>query len=217
MLGWRKKSRRISKKEKRIVAYHESGHALISELTKGADKVNKVSIIPRGMAALGYTLNTPQENKYLVQKHELIADVDVLLGGRGAEDVFLGEISTGASNDLERATDILKAMASYYGMTDVSGLMVLEKQRNSFLNGGRSGGEYSEKTSEKLDTFIQTTLAERFETVKQTLREYAEAVEIMTAELLEKEVIDGERVREIIKEFEEKHNLPTRLTPIEEE
>ena len=108
-------------------------------------------------------------------------------------------------------------MASYYGMTDVSGLMVLEKQRNSFLNGGRSGGEYSEKTSEKLDTFIQTTLAERFEAVKQTLREYAEAVEIMTAELLEKEVIDGERVREIIKEFEEKHNLPTRLTPIEEE
>lgn len=215
--GLEKKSRRISKKEKKIVAYHESGHALISELTKGADKVNKVSIIPRGMAALGYTLNTPQENKYLVQKHELIADVDVLLGGRGAEDVFLGEISTGASNDLERATDVLKAMASYYGMTDVSGLMVLEKPRNTFLNGGRSGGEYSEKTSEKLDAFIQTTLQERFEVVKQTLRDYAEAVEVMTAELLEKEVIDGERVREIIKEFEEKHNLPTRLTPIEEE
>lgn len=215
--GLEKKSRRISKKEKRIVAYHESGHALISELTKGADKVNKVSIIPRGMAALGYTLNTPQENKYLVQKHELIADVDVLLGGRGAEDVFLGEISTGASNDLERATDILKAMASYYGMTEVSGLMVLEKQRNSFLNGGRSGGEYSEKTSEKLDKFVQETLQERFEVVKQTLREYAEAVETITAELLEKEVIDGKRVREVIKEFEERNNLPTRLTPVEEE
>ena len=215
--GLEKKSRRISKKEKRIVAYHESGHALISELTKGADQVNKVSIIPRGMAALGYTLNTPQENKYLVQKHELIADVDVLLGGRGAEDVFLGEISTGASNDLERATDILKAMASYYGMTEVSGLMVLEKQRNSFLNGGRSGGEYSEKTSEKLDKFVQETLQERFEAVKQTLREYAEAVETITAELLEKEVIDGKRVREVIKEFEERNNLPTRLTPVEEE
>lgn len=215
--GLEKKSRRISKKEKKIVAYHESGHALISELTKGADKVNKVSIIPRGMAALGYTLNTPQENKYLVQKHELIAEVDVLLGGRGAEAVFLGEISTGASNDLERATDVLKAMASYYGMTDVSGLMVLEKPRNTFLNGGRSGGEYSEKTSEKLDAFIQSTLQERFEAVKKTLSEYAEAVEAMTAELLEKEVIDGERVREIIKEFEEKHNLPTRLTPNEEE
>lgn len=216
--GLEKKSRRISKKEKRIVAYHESGHALISELTKGADKVNKVSIIPRGMAALGYTLNTPQENKYLVQKHELIADVDVLLGGRAAEDVFLGEISTGASNDLERATDILKAMASYYGMTEVSGLMVLEKPRNSFLNGGMGGNaEYSEKTAEKLDTFVQKTLNERFESVKQTLKDYSEAIETMVQELLEKEVIDGERVRTIIKEYEEKNNLPSRLTVHEEE
>lgn len=82
---------------------------------------------------MGYTLNTPEENKYLMQKHELLAEVDVLLGGRAAESVFLGEISTGASNDLERATDIIKAMVSYYGMTDVAGLMVLEKQRNVFL------------------------------------------------------------------------------------
>ncbi|MCE3047175.1 ATP-dependent zinc metalloprotease FtsH [Helicobacter kayseriensis] len=216
--GLEKKSRRISKKEKHIVAYHESGHALISELTKGADRVNKVSIIPRGMAALGYTLNTPQENKYLVQKHELIADVDVLLGGRAAEDVFLGEISTGASNDLERATDILKAMASYYGMTEVSGLMVLEKPRNSFLNGGMGGNaEYSEKTAEKLDSFIQKTLSERFESVKQTLRDYSEAIETMVQELLEKEVIDGERVRTIIKEYEEKKGLPSRLAIHEEE
>lgn len=210
--GLEKKSRRISKKEKRIVAYHESGHALISELTKGADRVNKVSIIPRGMAALGYTLNTPQENKYLIQKHELIADIDVLLGGRAAEDVFLGEISTGASNDLERATDILRAMASYYGMTDVSGLMVLEKPRNSFLNGGMSGNpEYSQKTSEKLDSFIQGKLSERFESVKQTLRDYRDAIEMMVQELLEKEVIDGSRVREIIQEYETKHSMPTRL------
>lgn len=210
--GLEKKSRRIGKKEKKIVAYHESGHALISELTKGADKVNKVSIIPRGMAALGYTLNTPQENKYLIQKHELIADVDVLLGGRAAEDVFLGEISTGASNDLERATDILKAMASYYGMTEVSGLMVLEKPRSSFLNGGMGGSpEYSQKTSEKLDSFIQTTLAERFAEVKQTLKDYADAIETMVQELLEKEVIDGGRVREIIREYEEKNSMPTRL------
>lgn len=210
--GLEKKSRRIGKKEKKIVAYHESGHALISELTKGADKVNKVSIIPRGMAALGYTLNTPQENKYLIQKHELIADIDVLLGGRAAEDVFLGEISTGASNDLERATDILRAMASYYGMTEVSGLMVLEKPRNSFLNGGMGGSpEYSQKTSEKLDSFIQNKLSERFESVKQTLRDYRDAIETMVQELLEKEVIDGARVREIIKEYEEKHSMPTRL------
>ena len=165
--GLEKKSRRISPKEKKIVAYHESGHALIAEITKGAKKVTKVSIIPRGLAALGYTLNTPEENKYLMQKHELLAEVDVLLGGRAAEAVFLGEISTGASNDLERATDIIKAMVSYYGMTDVAGLMVLEKQRNVFLNGGLgSTREYSEEMAQKMDEYIKKILNERFEAVK---------------------------------------------------
>lgn len=107
--GLEKKSRRVNPKEKRIVTYHESGHALIAEVTKGAKKVSKVSVIPRGLAALGYTLNRPEENKFMMQKHELIAEVDVLLGGRAAEEVFIKEISTGASNDLERATDIFKA------------------------------------------------------------------------------------------------------------
>ncbi|MGE4294953.1 MAG: ATP-dependent zinc metalloprotease FtsH, partial [Campylobacterales bacterium] len=131
--GLEKKSRRISPKEKKIVAYHESGHALLAQTTKGAKKVNKVSIIPRGLAALGYTLNTPEENKYLMQRHELIAEVDVLLGGRAAEEVFIGEISTGAANDLERATDIIKAMVMMYGMSEVAGLMVMEKHTTGFL------------------------------------------------------------------------------------
>ena len=135
--GLEKKSRRVNPKEKRIVTYHECGHALIAELTKGAKRVTKVSVVPRGLAALGYTLNTPEENKFMMQKHELIAEVDVLLAGRAAEEVFIKEISTGASNDLERATDIIKAMVSMYGMSDVAGLMVLEKQRATFLNGGQ--------------------------------------------------------------------------------
>ncbi|WP_104686940.1 ATP-dependent zinc metalloprotease FtsH [Helicobacter felis] len=215
--GLEKKSRRISPKEKKIVAYHESGHAVISEMTKGSARVNKVSIIPRGMAALGYTLNTPEENKYLMQKHELIAEIDVLLGGRAAEDVFLQEISTGASNDLERATDIIKGMVSYYGMSDVSGLMVLEKQRNSFLGGGfGSGREFSEKMAEEMDTFIKNLLEERYVHVKQTLSDYKDAIEVMVNELFEKEVITGERVREIISEYEVSHNLQTRLVPLEE-
>lgn len=210
--GLEKKSRRISPKEKKIVAYHESGHAVIAEMTKGASKVNKVSIIPRGMAALGYTLHTPEENRYLMQKHELIAEVDVLLSGRAAEDVFIGEISTGASNDLERATDIIKSMISYYGMTDVSGLMVLEKPRNNFLGGGLGNQrEFSEKTAEEMDNFIKSTLNDRYNFVKQTLTDYKEAIELMVSELFEKEIIDGSRVREIIAEFEEKNNLPTRL------
>lgn len=215
--GLEKKSRRISPKEKKIVAYHESGHAVIAEMTQGASKVNKVSIIPRGMAALGYTLTTPEENRYLMQKHELIAEVDVLLSGRAAEDVFLGEISTGASNDLERATDIIKGMVSYYGMSDVSGLMVLEKQRNSFLGGGYGGGrEFSEKIAQDMDMFIKSTLDSRYAFVRQTLSDYREAIEVMVSELFEKEVIEGARVREIITAFEEKNNLATRLVAREE-
>ncbi len=100
---------------------------MIAETTKGAKRVSKVSVIPRGLAALGYTLNTLRKIN-LMQKHELIAEVDVLLGGRAAEEVFIGEISTGASNDLERATDIIKAMISMYGMSEIAGLMVLENK-----------------------------------------------------------------------------------------
>ncbi len=216
--GLEKKSRRISPKEKKIVAYHESGHALIAEITKGAKKVTKVSIIPRGLAALGYTLNTPEENKYLMQKHELLAEVDVLLGGRAAEDVFLGEISTGASNDLERATDIIKAMVSYYGMTDVAGLMVLEKQRNVFLNGGLgSSREYSEEMAQKMDAYIKAILNERFNIVKESLETYKEAIENIVQELFEKENIDGQKVREIISEYEKTHHLESRIVAEEKE
>ncbi|RXJ93413.1 cell division protein FtsH [Malaciobacter molluscorum] len=195
--GLEKKSRRISPKERRIVAYHESGHALIAEITKGAKKVNKVSIVPRGLAALGYTLNTPEENKYLMQKHELIAEVDTLLGGRAAEEVFINEISTGAGNDLERATDIIKSMASVYGMSDIAGLMVLEKRQNQFL-GGQTQKDFSDDMAKNLDDYIKNILNERYEIVKQELKDNRDAIEQMTAELLEIEVISGQRVREII-------------------
>ena len=197
--GLEKKSRRISPKERKIVAYHESGHALIAEITKGANKVNKVSIVPRGLAALGYTLNTPEENKYLMQKHELIAEVDVLLGGRAAEQVFIGEISTGAGNDLERATGIIKSMATIYGMSDIAGLMVLEKRTNQFL-GGQTQKDFSDAMAKDLDDHVKNVLNERYEIVLQSLRDNSAAIEQMTAELLDVEVITGERVREIIKE-----------------
>jgi cell division protease FtsH len=206
--GLEKKSRRISPKEKRIVAYHESGHAVVSQTTKGSKNVNKVSIIPRGLAALGYTLNTPEENKYLVQKHELIAEVDVLLGGRAAEELFIGEISTGAANDLERATDIIKSMIMYYGMSEVAGLMVLEKQRSTFLGGGMAQAkDYSEKMSEELDAYIKAKLNERYEAVKAKLNLYRGAMETMTAELLEIEVLEKDRVEDIIKSFEDANGI----------
>ena len=198
--GLEKKSRRISPKERKIVAYHESGHALIAEVTKGAKKVNKVSIVPRGLSALGYTLNTPEENKYLMQKHELMAEVDTLLGGRAAEEIYIGEVSTGAGNDLERATDIIKSMATIYGMSDIgiAGLMVLSKQTNQFLGGGQTSKDYSDEMAFSLDNHIKNTLDERYKVVLQTIRENNEAMEQMTAELLNIEVITGKRVQEII-------------------
>lgn len=209
--GLEKKSRRINEKEKKIVTYHECGHALIAETTKGAKKVSKVSVIPRGLAALGYTLNTPEENKFLMQKHELLAEVDVLLGGRAAEEVFIGEISTGASNDLERATDIIKAMISMYGMSEIAGLMVLEKQRNTFLTGGQTIKDYSEKTAEALDEYVKATLDKRYKGVLTTLKLYKDAIETMVDALYEEETIEGEKVRQIIAEFEKQKGMKTRL------
>ena len=201
--GLEKKSRRLNEKDKKIVAYHESGHAVISEITEGARKVKKVSIVPRGLAALGYTLNLPEEDKFLMQKHELIAEVDTLLGGRAAEEIFIGEISTGASNDLERATDIVKAMVKMYGMSDVAGLMVLEKQTNKFLGGFAESKDYSEKLQQEVDEFVKKMLEERYKIVKEKLRKYAPVIEQMVKELYDKEVIEGERVRELIKAYEE--------------
>jgi cell division protease FtsH len=203
--GLEKRSRRLNEEDKKTVAYHESGHAVVAEVTPKARKVKKVSIVPRGLAALGYTLNLPEEDKYLMKKSELIAEVDTLLGGRAAEEIFIGEISTGASNDLERATDIIKSMVTMYGMSDVAGLMVLEKQTNRFLGGGfGQSREYSEKMQEEIDNFVKEMLAERYQHVKNILRKYSSVIEQMVKELYEKEVIEGKRVRELIAEFDKK-------------
>jgi cell division protease FtsH len=211
-VGLEKKNRKINETEKRIVAYHESGHALMAELSKGATRVTKVSIIPRGLGALGYTLHLPEdEERFLKQKHELIAEVDVLLGGRAAEEVFIGEISTGAGNDLDRATAILKDMISVYGMTDVAGLMVLSRSQNSFLGGGAVSTDYSEKMAEEMDSYIRTTLNERYAYVKGTLQTYKGAIERMTKELLDTEVIEGTTVRKIIETYEEENGMESRL------
>jgi cell division protease FtsH len=212
-VGLEKKNRKINELEKKIVSYHESGHALMAELTEGATRVTKVSIIPRGLGALGYTLHLPdEENRVLKQKHELLAEIDVLLGGRAAEEIFIGDISTGAGNDLQRATDIIKDMITKYGMSDVAGLMVLEKNAGgAFLNGGQTIKDYSEKTAEAIDEAVKALLAERYEHTKATLRDYAEAIEKMANVLLESEVIEGDKVREIIAAYEEEKGIPSRL------
>ncbi len=216
--GLAKKSRRINPKEKKIVAYHESGHALLAETTKGAKKVSKVSIVPRGLAALGYTLNKPEEDKFMMQQHEMWAEVDVLLGGRAAEEVFIGEISTGAGNDLERATDIIKSMVQTFGMSDVAGLMVLEKSRQSFLGGPQqSVREYSDKMAEGMDDFIKSSLKEHYDEVISRLEEYRDAIEKMVALLYKKENITGEEVRNIIINFEEANGIESKVEIVDNE
>ncbi len=212
-VGLEKKNRKINELEKKIVAHHESGHALIAELTRGATRVTKVSIIPRGLGALGYTLHLPdEENRFLKQKHELLAEVDVLLAGRAAEEIFLGEISTGASNDLQRATDILKAMISVYGMSDVAGLMVLEKSSGStFLGGGQTIKDYSEKTAEAIDNAVKNMLDTHYNKVKEKLEIYRQAIEEMVVVLMDAEVIEGSKVREIIDNYEKENNMQSQL------
>ncbi len=214
-VGLEKKNRKISDIEKKIVSYHESGHALIAELTKGATRVTKVSIIPRGLGALGYTLHLPDdEDRFLKQKYELLAEIDVLLGGRAAEEVFLNEISTGASNDLDRATAIIKDMITVYGMSDVAGLMVLDKRQQSFLGGGVSQKEYSEKMAENIDEFIRLSLDKHYEDIKAILKLYSGAIEEMVKVLLDVEVIEGSKVVSIIDEFEKKNGIESRLAHI---
>ncbi len=217
-VGLEKKNRKVSDVEKRIVAYHESGHALMAELTKGATRVTKVSIIPRGLGALGYTLHLPDdEDRFLKRKYELMAEIDVLLGGRAAEEVFLGEISTGAGNDLDRATAILKDMIMVYGMSDVAGLMVLSRSQSSFLGGGQINNDFSEQMSQDIDASIKATLSERYEYVKKTLKEYDGAIENMTAILLDVEVIEGDKVQEIILDFEKENEMESRMAHLKEE
>jgi cell division protease FtsH len=217
-VGLEKKNRKVSDVEKRIVAYHESGHALMAELTKGSTRVTKVSIIPRGLGALGYTLHLPDdEDRFLKRKYELMAEIDVLLGGRAAEEVFLGEISTGAGNDLDRATAILKDMISVYGMSDVAGLMVLSRSQSSFLGGGMVSNDYSEQMAQEIDNSIKNTLSERYEFVKKTLREYGGAIEEMTAVLLDVEVIEGDTVQSIIAKFEKENGMESRMVHLQKE
>ena len=151
--GLQKKSHVINPKEKKIVAYHESGHALVAELVPGADPVAKISIIPRGIAALGYTTQLPTEERYLMTRSELLARIDVLLGGRVAEEIVFGDVSTGAQNDLQRATEIARTMITQFGMNEKLGLAALEGPRHAtfLMVPTQSPKEYSEETARLID------------------------------------------------------------------
>lgn len=206
--GLQKKTRLINQKEKNIVSHHETGHAIVTYFTPGTDPVHKISIIPRGFGALGFTMNLPKEDRYLLTKSELLARIDVLFGGRVAEEVMFGEISTGGQDDLQKATDIAKRMVMEFGMSEECGPRTFSAERSTFIQ-SPSGApmsfhkEFSEATAEKIDDEVKQILDESYSRVRQLLTSKKTLMECVAAVLSEKEVIESNEFEDLIKSFEE--------------
>ncbi len=199
--GLEKRNRVMNVREKEIVAYHESGHALVAESVPQADPVRKISVIPRGIAALGYTQQLPTEDRYLMTRSELEDRIAVLLGGRVAEELVFKDISTGAQNDLQRATDMARSMITEYGMSERLGLTTFQKERRSvFLEVGGSPRDYSEERAREIDEEIDRILREAHERVRKILEERKGLLEKVARTLLEHEVMEGENLRSLMKE-----------------
>ena len=198
--GLQKKSRVVRENERKVIAWHETGHALAAAFTQGTDKVHKISIIPRGSHALGYTLQRPDEDRFLYTEKDLINEIDTLLGGRAAEKIVFGEISTGAANDLQRATDIARKMLTDYGMSEKFRNVVLS-QRGSGYAGGEPQlvREYSESTQTYIDEQLALMMEKRFKAVTKLLEGKRTVMDYIANRLLEKEVIDQAEFAEIIK------------------
>jgi cell division protease FtsH len=195
------KRRVMSDKERRIVAYHESGHAIVASVLPGLDPVHKISIVQRGFGALGYTMQLPLEERYLLTREDLLSQLSVLLAGRSAEEIAFGRISTGAQNDLQRATDIARAMVTEFGMSEVLGAVnYAPNQRPMFLEAGFGSerGNYSEETALKIDSEVKRILAEAHETARQVLRGRRDTLDALSARLLEIEVIESEELMRIM-------------------
>ncbi|GHT94785.1 ATP-dependent zinc metalloprotease FtsH [Spirochaetia bacterium] len=200
--GLQKKTRIISPDERRIVAFHETGHALIAAFTPGSDPVQKISIVPRGFGALGYTLQMPVEDRYLMTEEELLGKIDVLLGGRAAEELVFGKISTGAANDLTKATDIARKMITDYGMSDRFKNVALT-QRGAGMLGGQTQEpmfhrEYSEATQQYIDEEIAHMVEKQYATVKEQLGQNRSLLEVVAERLLETESLDEKEFKALL-------------------
>jgi cell division protease FtsH len=198
--GLQKKNRVMNPKEKEIVAFHESGHAIVAESVEHADPVHKISVIPRGVAALGYTQQQPTEDRYLMTRPELLDRLAVLLGGRVAEELVFGEISTGAQNDLQRATDIARSMVAEYGMSDRLGLVTYERPHQArFLPGNLSPNKtYSEEKAAQIDEEISQVIEQAHQRVRKILSARRNVLDEVAQLLLRKEIVQGEELREIL-------------------
>ena len=196
LVGKEKKDRILSQEERRIVSYHEVGHALLTALQKDAEPVQKITIVPRTMGALGYVMQVPEEEKYLNTKSELEAMLVSTLGGRAAEEIVFGNVTTGAANDIEKATKLCRAMITQYGMSEKFGLMSLEQQENKYLD-GRTYLTCGDSTATEIDHEIMEMLKNAYEEAKRLLTENRDALDKIAAFLIEKETITGAEFMEI--------------------
>ncbi|MCC7104915.1 MAG: ATP-dependent zinc metalloprotease FtsH [Chloroflexi bacterium] len=199
------KKRVMSPKVREIIAYHESGHAIVASSLTGMDPVHKISIVQRGFGALGYTMQLPLEDRYLMQGQDLRDQLSVLLAGRAAEEIALGEISTGAQNDLQRATDIARSMVTEWGMSEKLGAVNLDQpRRGRFLDMGLPSerGPYSEETARQIDEEVKKIVSAAQEIARQLLRDKRDLLEVVTRRLLETEVMEGDELRQILGQIE---------------
>ncbi len=204
LVGKEKKDRIMSKEERRIVSYHEVGHALISALQKDSEPVQKITIVPRTMGALGYVMNVPEEEKYLNTEKEIRAMLVELVGGRAAEEIVFDTVTTGASNDIERATDVARAMITQYGMSEKFGLIALETPANRYLD-GQVVMNCSDVTAAEVDQEVMRVLKDAYEEAKRLLSENRDALDKIAEFLIEKETITG---KEFMKIFRKVKGLP---------
>jgi cell division protease FtsH len=197
--GLEKKNKLINPHEREVVAYHESGHAIVGHFTPGADPVQKVSIVPRGIGALGYTLQTPLEDRFLMSRSELTGKIKGLLGGRAAEEIVFGEVSTGASNDLEKIAKIARNMITVYGMSEQApNISLVDHQQDLFLGQGPGITQHSEKLEQMIDDETQEIIRNCYADAKQILTDKRDKLEKMAHVLLEKEKMDERDIMAIL-------------------
>jgi len=199
--GPERKSRRLSEEEKQRVAYHEVGHALVAAFCQHADPVHKITIIPHGRAALGYTMQLPEADRYLMNRSALLDRIKGLLGGRAAEEVVFQEISTGAENDLERATALARQMVAMYGMSRVIGLAHCAQRQHPFAGGIPDGllqRDCSEQTAREIDEEVRRLLDEAYAAAKSLLQQHHLQLDRIARRLLEQETLDGRTFRQLL-------------------
>ena len=201
LVGKEKKNKILSQKEREIVSYHEVGHALVSALQKHSEPVQKITIVPRTMGALGYVMNVPEEEKYLNSEAELRARLVECVGGRAAEEIVFDSVTTGASNDIEQATKIARAMVTQYGMSKKFGLMGLEISANQYLD-DRTVMNCSDVTAAEVDEEVRKVLQESYDEAKRLLTEHRKALDQIAEFLIKKETISGKEFMEIFDQVE---------------